>query len=60
MDGLLRVTANPFFPYMLKKMEDTMVAASAASVANIPAKKYTPASTPAPMNVPQELLDAAP
>lgn len=60
MDGLLRVTANPFFPYMLKKMEDTMVAASAASAANIPAKKYTPASTPAPMNVPQELLDAAP
>ena len=60
IDGLLRVTANPFFPYMLKKMEDTMVAASAATAAHIPAKKYTPASTLAPMNVPQELLDAAP
>ena len=60
MDGLLRVTANPFFPYMLKKMEDTMVAASAAAAANTKAKKYTPAPTPTPMNVPQEWLDAAP
>lgn len=50
MDSLLRVTSNPFFPYMMLKIEDGMLAVPVPVTAHA-----TPVHKP-PVSAPQELV----
>ncbi len=50
MDTLLRVTSNPFFPYMMQKVEDGMAPtdAGAASTSPVAPRKTVPTAPSAP------------